>query len=440
MGDSSWIKNFSLLARSDLRRDALVLTEVALNAVETKTAIKKQVKLTAGQLNLGNQVYNLNNINRVFLCGVGKCALTAACEVENILGEKITGGVVIGVEQDNSEHYFNYFKGTHPLPSEENVKATRHLIHLLKEVRSDDLIIFIVSGGGSTLLCAPPRNSFSFSDEQKIFTALTAQGATIQELNTVRKHLSLARGGWLAQYAYPAQIATLIFSDVPGDNFGFVSSGPFIYDETDVYKADFILDKYQIRKKIPIALDQLIETPKDKKYFWRVKNIPIVVNTSALKAAAIKAKELGYQPIICDNKLTGEAKTAGQVIAKILSQAPKQTALFYGGETVVNLKDNPHSLKHHQGGRNRELALSSLISLPLETVLVSLASDGQDNGPVAGALIDQETIDRAEVMGLDREKYLANHNSSEFFQLVGDEIKTGQTGINVADLVIALKK
>ncbi|MFA6416274.1 MAG: DUF4147 domain-containing protein [Candidatus Paceibacterota bacterium] len=431
---SHWIKNHSLLARTDLRRDALAVAEKILSAIDTKGAVEREVYLDNDKLHLGKNVYDLQTIKRVFLCGVGKCALEAANEVEALLGERLSGGVVIGLEKDERDHYFNYFRGTHPLPSQANVEATAQLIHLLKEVRSDDLVIFIVSGGGSTLLCAPAKKGVSMGTEQAIFADLTRQGATIQELNTVRKHLSLARGGWLAQYAYPAQIATLIFSDVPGNNFGFVASGPFEPDETDCYKADFILDKYQIGKKLAVDFDQLIETPKDRKYFSRVKKVTLVTNEQALSAGAEIASSLGYQAIVCDCNLAGEAKQVGETIAKVLAQTPEKTVLLYGGETTVNIEKCDG-----RGGRNRELALGSLLTLPKDSLVLALASDGRDNGPIAGAIVDRETIDRAKVLGLDPQKYLCDHDSGEFFQTVGDEIKTGPTEINVADIIIAIK-
>jgi glycerate-2-kinase len=343
----------------------------------------------------------------------------------------LSGGVVIDLIPDQTEHYFRYFQGDHPNPSGRNVAATQELISFLKASRSDDLVIFLISGGGSTLL-AQPRD-FEVTLEQKIFQVLTSQGATIQELNTVRKHLSLARGGFLADYAYPATIVSLIFSDVPGNDLSFIASGPTVLDQTTVFEADHLIDKYHVRSQLDLPFDYFVETPKDPTRFARVKNILLLSNQVALEAAQQQSLEMGYQAIICDLKLSGEARQVGPTIAKVLHQSPAGTVLLYGGETTVTIKGQG------SGGRNQELVLATLSELREDEVILSLASDGHDNGPAAGAIGDIKTVAQAQVLGLSIEKDLIDNNSEHFFAQVGDALTLTTPGANVSDLILAVK-
>jgi glycerate-2-kinase len=331
------------------------------------------------------------------------------------------------------------YQGTHPLPSEQNVEATKKIIELLSGRDEKDLVIFVISGGGSTLLCQPRNHTCA--EEAAIFKCLSAAGATIQELNTVRKHISLARGGFLAQYAYPARVISLIFSDVPGNNPEFIASGPTVRDTTSVAEAEKIMEKYGVREKcarLPggqgLLPDILIETPKNEEYFRKVENILLVSNDVALGAMAEEAKKQGFSPQIVTDVMVGESRNvAGQILESLERSGPK-TVLLYGGETTVTIKGDG------RGGRNLELALAALKGIGEGELIMTLASDGRDNGEYAGAICDTITYEAAEKAGLDPEKFLADNDSYGFFGKAGNYILTGDTGSNVSDLVIAIKQ
>ncbi|HUZ92888.1 MAG TPA: glycerate-2-kinase family protein, partial [Candidatus Paceibacterota bacterium] len=204
------LKNFDELAVNGSRRAALAIAEAGLLAIDTKTVIRRSVALEPGALIVAGDRYALSPGSRVVVAGVGKCSLDAAAALEDILGDRISRGAVIDVRTGAPLKIIRAMQGTHPLPTEENVKAALAIVDILKGLTEKDLVIFVISGGGSTLLCLP--DDMGCEDEANIFQSLTRAGATIQEINTVRKHLSTARGGYLAKYAYPARVASLIFS------------------------------------------------------------------------------------------------------------------------------------------------------------------------------------------------------------------------------------
>lgn len=432
------IKNFDALAVTDLRRAALSIAEAGLEAIDTARILRNTVKLDGNNLYLAHEQYHLPDLGRLFVIGVGKCSLEAAAVLENILGSHLTGGVVVDIKDGGYLKKIKYFKGTHPLPSEKNIKATKEIIHLLSRLYENDLVIFVISGGGSTLLCYPEglpagRQSSSSEEEAAIFKSLTKAGATIQEINTVRKHLSFGRGGFLAKYAYPAKGVSLIFSDVLGDDPGFIASGPTVKDRTTVDAAAAILTKYDVFGKCSLESCGLIETPKDKKYFKNIKNMIIASNSSALDAMDGKARELGLRTKICDGCLKGEAREAGLDITQELHKLPRGTALLYGGETTVTIKGSG------RGGRNLELVLAAIREIKDDEVILSFASDGRDSGEFAGALCDIITREAIYKSGLKIEEFLQDNNAYPLFEKVGHYLFTGDTGSNVSDLLIAIK-
>ncbi|MFA5744767.1 MAG: DUF4147 domain-containing protein [Candidatus Paceibacterota bacterium] len=449
------IQNFEALAcpehvegaENDLRRDALLIAEAGYEAININAVIRSKVQVASDEMSIGDKTYQLAG-RRVFFVGIGKCALTAASAIEKLFGDTLTGGIVFDVSTESlrksdihsssgcptSSSKIEVFIGTHPLPSEVNEHATKRIIEFLSDCREDDLVIFLISGGGSTLLCSPEAPMAS-ADESALFKELTARGATIQDINTVRKHISSARGGGLARAAYPAEIVSLIVSDVPGNDMAFISSGPTVKDQTSVNDAKEILGKYTI---IVPTNTTYTETPKEEKYFERVNNILFLTSEDALTAMKDSASKHGYDVEIVDEQFSGEARDIGRAVVEKLHNASPKTALLYAGESTVTLTDT--ECPSNSGGRNQEMALAALEYLNADELILPLASDGHDNTDRAGAIGDAITLAHAQEKNLSVSEYLDAHRSYEFFSTAGDALNTGYTGSNISDLIIALKK
>lgn len=426
------IKNSEELAVMPLRKDALEIIEAGLEAIDTTKIMRENIRVDKGNLFIRDKKIDLTGIRRIFVVGIGKCALEAGESIENTLGDLLTGGIVLDV-QGRKLKKIKSLVGSHPFVSEINIDVTKEIIDLLKDMTESDLVIFIISGGGSALLCQP--DNFTCQDETAIVKCLFDSGVPIKEMNTVRKHLSLARGGYLAQYAYPAKVISLIFSDVLGNELQFVSSGPTMMDTTTVFDAEEVLNRYKIWKKCLVAPVTLIETPKDEKYFKNVENIMIVSNAVALDAMKKSAERLGYAAMIMTNTFSGEAKEIGPDILKELSRRENKSVLLYGGESTVTIIK-----KEGKGGRNQELVLSALPHIKDGQVIVSFDTDGKDNTDFAGAFGDMHTVEKAKKLRIHPEKYLASseNNSYWFFEQTGDYLMTGNTGSNVSDIIIAM--
>lgn len=437
-GDSfEIIKNAEQLASTPLRRDALRIAEAGLKSIDTRRLIKNAVRFDkeSGALCFDLHTCSTRETRRTFVVGVGKCAVRAAEALEEVLGDALTGGIVLDVEKPAvcTLKKIECLSGTHPLPSDSNIEYTKRIVALLHNLRQDDLVLIVVSGGGSTLLCMPEEGGTCI-EEHTIVRALMRSGATIREINTIRKHMSRARGGWLAHHAYPAQVVSLIISDVPGDDISFVASGPTVKDSTTLADADRILEKYHILRVCNMDHCGLIETPKDEKYFANVKNILLASNAVALRAMAEKAHELGYAPRVVTHTLEGEAREVARKVTAELHKTSAHSVLLYGGETTVAVEGSAGT-----GGRNQELALAALSDIGPEELVVSIASDGRDNTEFAGAIADYDTKRKSKEKNLDAKTYLNGHNATPFFAKTDDLVVTGITASNVSDLMIAMK-
>ncbi|MDD5710656.1 MAG: DUF4147 domain-containing protein [Candidatus Colwellbacteria bacterium] len=428
------IQNFKQLATTELRQALLEIIEAGLEAIDTKDVVRSEISLNGDELKIADHRYSLEKIRNLYVFGAGKCVLEAAEVLEEILGDRLTGGFIIDVRVParHSLRKIKCIEGTHPLPSAVNVKASKRMLKELKGLGEEDFVLFVISGGGSALLCLP-QNGKDYRKEISIQKALAERGAEIEELNTVRKHLSLVRGGYLAEYVHPARAVSVIFSDVPGNELDFVASGPTVKDETTVADAGDVVRKYGIEEYIHPDASQFIETPKENKYFMNVDNIMLISNERALKAMVKKARDLGYKPTVVTDNLTGEARNVALKIVQELHSCASKTVLLYGGETTVTI------LTKGEGGRNRELVLSALQAVKRDEGLASVASDGRDNGQSAGAIADSETLQHAAAHQLDIERHLNGNQSAKFFKKTGDDIMTGDTGSNISDLVIAVK-
>jgi len=425
------IKNYSQLAQTELRRMALEIAEAGLRAVLPQVVLQEKIKLENGFLiikeNQGNPAkkYLLSKFSRVFLLAIGKAGFQSALVIKKKLKKRINQIIVLDptLKKDKKTKKEKLFSVSHPLPSLKNIQATEEILNLAKNLKSDDLVILIISGGGSASLCYP---KITLSQSKKIFQELTKRGATIEEINTVRKHLSGVKGGHLAKILYPAKVIALILSDVPGNNLSVIASGPTVMDKTTSQDAQKVIKKYRLEKKLPI---KFFETPKEKKYFQKVDNILILSNLDALYTMKKKAQEFGFKSKILTDRLEGEAKKIGK---RLVSLIKSKQALLAGGETTVKITGKG------KGGRNLEVCLGALEKIKKNQILISLASDGKDNTPSAGAIADFLTKNKAQNLKLSPDKYLKNNDSYHFFQKTGDLILTGPTGTNVADLVLVL--
>lgn len=426
------VLNFDELAENDLRKDALMIAEAGYGAIDIMGALERGIHIENDGLRVNAKTYEISG-RKVFFVGVGKCAFTASEAIEKIFGDKLTGGIALGIS--NAEKYLvtkiEMLTGTHPLPSEANVHATKRIIEFLSCREKDDLVIMFISGGGSTLLCSP-EDPMTYADESELFKMLTARGASIQDINIVRKHISRARGGALAVAAYPAEVVSLIISDVPGNDMEYVASGPTSRDFSTIDDAMAILVKYGASDLKNI---KFIETQKDGKYFERVTNVLFLSNQNALSAMKDEASRLGYVATIANDQFTGEARDIGRVVVEKLHNAPSKTAFIYAGESTVTLGANAGN-----GGRNQEMALAALADIREDELVLPFASDGHDNTDHAGAIADETTRAHAREKNLSVEEYARSHDSYDFFKSSGDALVTGYTGSNVSDLVIALKK
>ncbi len=424
------IINFRELAIDSLREKALKIAEAGLQVIDTEKIIKESVVSKDNIIAINEHIYSLEDVANVFVVGIGKASLAAAKALEEILGDKIDGGIVLDIK-GGKLNKIESLVGDHPHPSERNVEHTKKLIDFLKKLKEDDLVIFIISGGGSALLCQPDK--MICQKEADLAKDLFEKGATIYEINTIRKHLSLARGGNLAKYAYPARSVSLLFSDIPGDDLEFIASGPTFKDTTVVKDAEKVLKKYGFN---PVNF-YLLETPKDAKYFEKVNNVLLVSNRKAIEVMVKKAREFNYStnpnPNVCLSCITGEAEIVGKQLAQVLKNKPNKSAMILGGETIVKITGKG------VGGRNQELVLSALEDICQNCVIIAIASDGIDNCDYAGAVGDSITKKKAQQLGLSIKEYLEDNNSCEFFKKTRNYIMTGVTGSNVADLIIALK-
>lgn len=432
-----FIRNYDELKTSPIREVALKIAERGLLAIDTKNVIKENVSLEGDMIIISDRRYEIPKTGKLIVIGVGKCSILAASALEEVLGEKISSGLVLDVKENDFCRLtrIECLRGSHPFPSDANILASKKILSMLSDLKSEDLCLFVISGGGSTLLCLP-EDGATCLEEKTILEELMNSGAPIEDVNIVRKHMSLARGGHLAKQAFPAQVVSLIFSDVPGNDLGTIASGPTVKDTTTIKDADRILSKYGILDKCGLEHCGLIETPKDEKYFKNVYNVLVVSNEKALNAMKEEAERSGRKALIEDTSFSGEAKDFGSFVAEAIKGAEKNRVLLYGGETTVTIK-GPAG----RGGRNQELAFSALESIGEdgEEVVLALASDGRDNGEYAGAVVDKNTLVKARNMNLDTRKYLETHNLTELFEKTGDLIVTGNTGANVSDLVIAIK-
>jgi glycerate 2-kinase len=435
-----------------LRKDALVIFQAGVRAVDPVNAVKRYFKLQDSILSVGERTYDLASYNKVYVIGAGKASAAMAQPLEEILSDRIKAGAVnVKYGHDVPLKIIRVFEAGHPVPDEAGLKGTKKIIQLLRQTGERDLVICLISGGGSALLPYPAQG-LTLENKQKVTKHLLEVGATIHEINAVRKHISQVKGGQLARLVYPSTLISLILSDVIGDKLDSIASGPTVPDSSTFSDCLHILDKYNIRQKIPAAVLELLErgargeikeTPKaDDPAFKKIQNVIIGSNILAVKAAREKAKELKYHSLILSSFIEGETKEVAKVHAAIAkeilstgSPLPSPACVISGGETTVTI------LGQGLGGRNQEFVLAAAVEIDglEDVVILSGGTDGTD-GPTdaAGALADGKTVSRAKELGLDAEYHLRENDSYHFFKPLGDLLITGPTYTNVMDLRLVI--
>jgi len=439
----------SLISKGNARgrEFALSIIETALQEVNSFNLVKSMVKLENNQLAIGKLNFDLNNIGDIFVVGGGKQVTFVAAALEELLQSRIREGVVVEKKGWGRKlSRIRVVEGGHPVPDEGTLEGADSIIRTVKKAKNDDLVLVCVTGGCTSLTLSPP-DGITLKDVIKISQLLLESGATVEEMNAVRKHLSRIGGGKLALLTPQAKVVSLIAVDeVAG-----VPWGPTVPDATTFSDARNVLMKYGLWNKTPRTIRDYLaradinqETPKSSDFVnsgVKVTNIVFAENGMLCKAAERRATELGLNTTVLTTRLEGEAKDVGIVLSSIANeieahQRPLKTpcALIAGGETTVTIRGD-----HGEGGRNQELALAAAIKISgnERAVLVSIGTDGTD-GPtdIAGAIVDGYSTEEAKHKGMDLFRYLKRHDSSNAFRKLGDAIYTSNTGTNLMDLTV----
>ncbi len=435
----------------ELRQSARLIWEAALNAANPGTCVRKSLQSRNKVLIAGGKPIEIGG--RLMVIGAGKASARMAQVVEEILGSHITGGLIVTKYGHALPlQRLRLVEAAHPIPDSAGVRAVSDTRELLRGLHKDDIVLVLISGGGSALWPAPAAG-ITLEEKQEVTSLLLRAGATIQELNAVRKHLSDIKGGQLARWASPARVISLIMSDVIGDPIDFIASGPTAPDTTSFSHALAIIQKYGVH--VPEAVKErfqqgargdIPETPKPgDAVFKDVDNYVIANNRLLVDAAAGKARELHFNTLLLGTEVEGEAKDIGRFFAAIARETagtgnPVQppACILAAGETTVTVRGQG------TGGRNQEMTLAWAISIASRpfashSCFASVATDGTD-GPTsaAGGLVDPFTCSRAVELGLIPQKFLSSNDSSNFLKATGDLIITGPTHTNLMDLQILL--
>jgi hydroxypyruvate reductase len=423
---------------SAARKHALQIFRAALDAADPVRAVLAHVQFDGRVLRVERRRYTLAQFENIYVLGAGKAGAAMARAVETLLDRRITAGAINVPDGATARlRRITAHASGHPVPDRRGVEGARRILDLARAAGPRDLVICLISGGASALLPAPVEG-LTLAAKQEITRKLLESGATIHELNTVRKHLSHVKGGRLAQLAHPARTVALILSDVIGDDLDVIGSGPTVGDRSTIADARAVLSRYGIE----LRGDLLEETPKPGDAALRaVQNVIVGSNRQAIAAAAKKARALGYRTVVLSTTVEGETREIAAMHAAIarevlLSGQPvkRPACILSGGETTVTVRGSG------LGGRNQEFVLAATIALNRAPVTIfSAGTDGID-GPTdaAGALADATTLARAAEQNLDPRRCLDNNDSYHFFEPLNSLVKTGPTGTNVMDIRVLL--
>ena len=420
-----------------LRRQALAIFRAAVGAADPEAAVARHLKrLDAARF------------RNIYVVGAGKAGASMAAAAEQVLGRRITAGLVnVKYGHVAKLRRIQLNECGHPIPDQNGVAGAERIARIAEQAQREDLVVCLISGGASALLPLPAA-SITFEEKQEVTRLLLASGADIHEINATRKHISRIKGGQLTRLAAPATVESLLLSDVIGDEAGVIGSGPTAADATTFGTVAAILDKYGLRERVPRSvrdrieqgvLGQIAETPKPRDpLFRRVRHTVVGSNRLALAAAKRHARELGFHPLVLTSEIQGEARHMARVHAAIARELVRTgqpvklpACIISGGETTVTLEG------HGKGGRNQEFVLAAAIDIAglAETVILSAGTDGSD-GPTdaAGAIADGDTLRRKP----DARKFLDDNDSYHYFEALGDLVKTGPTLTNVMDVQLVL--
>jgi glycerate 2-kinase len=436
-----------------LKADAGEILEACLKAADPESAVKRIVRIDGHKIVIGGRIGPaIDDFDRIIVVGAGKGSAAMGKAVEDVFGDLIHEGVIC-VKYDHGLPLkrIRVLVGRHPLPDGNGRRAAQEISQLVQSAGERDLVISCISGGGSALLPSPAP-PITLEEKQLITDRLLAVGADIHEINAVRKHISLTKGGNLMRRAYPAFVLNLMLSDVIGDDPGTIASGPFAPDGSTFSDALSVLDRYGLTETAPIAVVHRLragsegsvpENPKaSDPIFKRVENVLVGTNIISLEAGERKAREMGYNALILSSTIEGDTTQAALFHASVAAEirdtghpVSPPACVLTGGETTVVIRGTG------LGGRNQEFALSLVekASQIPGCLFLSVGTDGTD-GPTdaAGAITDTTTSERARSLGMDPKTYLEDNDSYHFFERLDDLAVTGPTRTNVMDVRIVL--
>lgn len=442
------------LAETRMRNEARRIFDAGLKAVDPQLALQRCCTLeNAARLRIGSELCRLSDYERVRVIGFGKAAAVMAQALEARLQDRLDQGLVV-VKYGHAAplQRIEVVEAGHPVPDDAGADGAQRILALAQSCGERDLLLCLISGGGSALLPLPAPG-LTLADKQQTSRILIDCGADIHEINAVRKHISAIKGGLLARAAHPARLIALILSDVVGDNLDVIASGPCTADSSTFSDCLAIIDRYGIAESLPTAVvahleagarNQAPETPKPgDPVFATVSNHIIGSNIDALQAARRQAESLGYPALILSSQIVGDTGQAAAFHAAVIREIartghplPAPACVLSGGETTVVVRGDG------LGGRNQEFALALIPHIAgheARVVVLSAGTDGTD-GPTdaAGAVVDAGSLARAQALGLDAANYLRNNDAYRFFQKTGELLITGPTQTNVMDMRVIL--
>jgi hydroxypyruvate reductase len=428
----------------EMRDTARQIFAYALAEASISKAFARHVHCERGVLRLGDDLYDLQSYSRVLVVSIGKAGHTMVEAVAEQVGASLEGIVASSVEPAAQVRGFRYFRGGHPTPNAESIQGASAVLNALDAQTASSLVIFLLSGGGSSIIEKPIDDEISLDDLISTYRTLVHSGAPITEINAVRKHLSAVKGGRLAQAALPAQQVSLLVSDVPDNMPDALASGPTMPDSTTVEDCYRIADKYGLLAHFPPSTRELFErhgleetSKSDDQVFHRSRWWPVLSNQTAVQEASAAAEHAGFVVWVDNSCDDWDYQVAAEYLLKRLRELRKQfsrVCLISGGEVTVRVTNGG------VGGRNQQFALACAGRIAGENITVlSAGTDGIDgNSPAAGAVVDGITVERAQALQLSALAALEKFDAYPFFSALGDAIETGPTGNNLRDLRILI--